>query len=93
MSKKCFNVIVYDTFENLATYWKKETGLKFLMLCLSLFKYRYVSFFHSSGNIPQFKQFLNIEKRGLIIASPENVDDVFDIKRNIRKVFLHYLSF
>ena len=43
------------------------------MFCLSPFLKigTMFPFFQSSGNIPHFKQFLNILKRGSIIASPD----------------------
>ena len=51
----------------------RETGRWLLMFCLSPFLKIGIMFpfFQSSGNIPHFRQFLNILKRCFIIASPD----------------------
>ena len=58
----------------------KETGLQLLIICLSLFLYLHIfDFFHKSGNLLWYIQFLNIMENGSIIATPHFFNILIDM--------------
>ena len=74
LSKKYFNMLSYMIrLKILVQIGRRETGRCFLMSCLLPFLKigSMFPFFQSSGNIPHFKQFSNVLKRGSIIATPD----------------------
>ena len=73
LSQKYFKMLwCMITLENLATDWKKrDWTIVFDALFVVFLNIGTIfSLLQSCGSIPQFKQFLNILKRGSIIVSP-----------------------